>query len=114
MTHPGMFISPPKNILIAADNLFDPVPISEGGKGHTNDDIKDTDPWINGLGQIAWRRMSGEPCTAAEIFFYNGETITQITDNGVSNQRVKVNDSGMITASAFDFCPDPWECEVFV
>ena len=28
-----------KNILIAADNLFDPVPISEGGKGHTPADI---------------------------------------------------------------------------
>ena len=28
-----------KNILIAADNLFDPVPVSAGGKGHTNADI---------------------------------------------------------------------------
>lgn len=28
-----------KNVLIAADDLFDPVPVSQGGKGHTNADV---------------------------------------------------------------------------
>ena len=63
-------------------------------------------PQINNSDQVVWSEMTGEDleelecCTRVypvnNIFYYNGATITQLTNNSTNDQKPQINDSGQI------------------
>ena len=66
------------------------------------------DPEINNLGHIAWYVFDAQTCAfESDIFFYDGQTIERITDDGFSNQVVEINDYDQLVWTRFDFCVQP-------
>ena len=77
----------------------------------TDNDTQDQAPHINSAGHIAWARETGVGCrniTNRDIFFYDGQTIQQITFDGVpedvANQSPRLSDRDVIVWVRFDFC----------
>ena len=71
---------------------------------------------INNLGHMAWKRPNGLGCRGsdADIFFFDGETTTQITSEDRSNQALWLNDNDEIAWVRFDFCQEPWESDIML
>ena len=53
----------------------------------------DTNPQINNNGQVVWEGYDG---TDWEIFFYNGTTTTQLTNNSYDDTHPQINDNGYV------------------
>jgi len=81
----------------------------------TSGPIPDMFPRVNNHEHIAWDRWFGTGCweAGAEIFFYDGESITQISANGFSNQSVCINDADQLAWTKYDFCPAAWQSAIF-
>ena len=48
---------------------------------------------INNQGHVAWNWFDAQTCASeSTIFFFDGSTVTQVTNNGLSNQSVDLND----------------------
>ncbi len=71
-------------------------------------------PSINNLGHIVWRRSMGEGCRGLDmdVYFYDGESVRQITHGGLSNQTVTVNDLDQIAWISRNRCVEPVESAV--
>ncbi len=71
---------------------------------------------INDLGHIAWRAFNDQGCggTEANIFFFDGETTTQITTSDRSNQALSLSDNDEIAWVRYDFCQSPWESDILL
>jgi hypothetical protein len=76
----------------------------------TDNDIDDFAPRINNLGHVVWFQWEGQGCenSSANIMYFDGQTVTKITDDLYSNQGVEINDRGEIVWTRYDFCPQPW------
>jgi len=68
-----------------------------------------TTPAINDLHDLAWIRFNEQGClqSDADVFFYDGSSITQITQSNRSNQSQAINNAGDIVWTRYDFCPYP-------
>jgi len=69
---------------------------------------------MNDLGHIAFYRFGDPSCDGPEmdIFMYDGETITQITQtDGDAHQVVRINNSDQIAWLRYDFCQSPWRSD---
>ena len=67
--------------------------------------------FINNLGHVAWTQdRSGNRCPLqSEVFFWDGESIRQITENrDFSDQWPRLNDLDDIAWMHSDFCVNPW------
>jgi hypothetical protein len=73
-------------------------------------------PVINNLGHVAWIRYNDQGCwdVDAAVFFYDRQTIQQITDYSTSNQGVSINDLDDLVWTRYDFCVNPWESDVML
>ncbi len=80
----------------------------------------DRAPRINGLGHVVWDQDVGFACGTAtvDIFFYDGVITRAITTDGLTNDLANqvpvLNDSDQIVWTKFDFCPNPWESEIWM
>lgn len=61
----------------------------------TNDSYKDGHPFCNNNGWAVWTKDYGSYLTRADIFYYNGSGIIQLTNND-SNRNPVINDNGYI------------------
>jgi len=77
----------------------------------TTPSVNDYSPRINNLGHITWCRWLGDGCedSRAEIFLYDGQSVAQLSNNGLSNQGPSINDSDMLVWTKYNFCLNPWE-----
>jgi len=73
-------------------------------------------PVINDLHDLAWVRFNEQGClqSDADVFFYDGSTITQITHEDRCNQGQVINNAGDITWTRYDFCLDPWVSSILL
>ncbi len=64
-------------------------------------------PAINELEHIAWKMHEPGPCAASDykcdIFLFDGVVVTEIYDDGYSNQSVRINDSDQMAWTQFQF-----------
>jgi len=72
------------------------------------------DASINKAGHVALTRFTGDGCEGADanIFFYDGQQIKQLTENDLSNQGQVLNGSDEVVWTRYAFCPDPWESDI--
>ncbi len=82
----------------------------------TFSNLDDLRPRINNLGHVVWKRWEGEGCQnySADIYFYDGQTIHQITNDDWSNQGAFINDDDWITWTRYDFCQHPWDSQIML
>jgi hypothetical protein len=80
----------------------------------TDNNLDDLGSRINNLGHVTWQQLVGQPCTRAEVFFYDGMQVRQITNNGYSNQGPAINDNDDIAWTRYNFCVNPWEGEIML
>jgi len=73
-------------------------------------------PVINDFHDLAWVHYTGQGCLQADadIFFCDGSSIVQVTEDDRSNQIPRINNAGEITWPRFDFCPNPWESNILL
>ncbi len=72
-------------------------------------------PAINNLGHVAWNVYGPTGCAhQSDIFFYDGNTVQQITDDGLSNQSVAINDHDQLAWTRYHFCPNPWVSHIML
>ena len=73
-------------------------------------------PRINNLGHVAWHRRSSFQCSDAdaEIWFFDGERTFQLSDEGLANQAVSLNNRDVVAWTRYDFCVSPWDSLVMV
>jgi len=78
--------------------------------------VDDRSPRINNLGHITWYRWFGDGCenSHAEVFFYDGAGVSQVSTNGFSNSMACLNDSDMLVWTKYNFCLEPWESATLV
>lgn len=69
---------------------------------------------LNALGHAVWKYLPDPVDCAAEanVFFYDGQKVTQITEDGRSNQSAEINDMDEIVWTSTDFCASPWTSEI--
>ena len=69
---------------------------------------------INNLGHVVWSRWKGEGLagSSADIYFYDGLTIHQITNDDWSNQGPALNDDDWIAWTQYDFSQNPWDSRI--
>ncbi|HNU46221.1 MAG TPA: hypothetical protein PKH26_13095 [Phycisphaerae bacterium] len=93
------------------------VRYANGGYTHiTTPSVDDCDPRINNLGHITWYRWFGDDCgdARAEVFFYNGQDVSQVSNNGFSNSMPCINDADVLAWTRYNFCLNPWESSIVV
>ena len=70
---------------------------------------------INNLGHIAWMDFDPTLCASpSNVFFFDGQSVQQITNDGLSHQATQINDLDEITWTRYDFCLDPWESHIML
>ena len=78
----------------------------------------DSMPRINRSGHVVWARYYLQAGLGADVFFYDGQSIRQITDDGasdnVTNHQAKVNDIGQIIWGRYRFDQTPWTSRVML
>ncbi|MCG3128676.1 MAG: hypothetical protein CHACPFDD_03566 [Phycisphaerae bacterium] len=87
----------------------------------TDNAFTDYPPAINSAAHMVWEAETAYGGCAgfgADLFFYDGQSIEAITEDGVSslllNQSPAINDFDQIVWAKYDFCPDPWESEIWM
>ncbi len=82
----------------------------------TDDAFSDYTPKINNLGHVVWsNHTTGGACTTSEVFFYDGETTEQITNDtplNLASQSPQINDHDWIVWTRYNYCEDPYESEI--
>jgi len=89
--------------------------------------LDDTSTWyisdgidanINNLGHVSWKLHTPEPCDLSEykcdIYWYDGNTIEEIADDGYSNQSPSINDGDQIAWTQYTFRNSSAVCNVGV
>lgn len=69
---------------------------------------------INDAGHIVFSHDFSESFAHVELFLYDGQTVEQITDNGLSNQSPRTNDAGAIAWVKADFSVSPWQSHIML
>ena len=77
----------------------DITPLASGSDPHS--------PRVKNLDHVVWDLHSPEPCTVSaykcDIYFYDGHTVEEIFDDGLSNQVPVINDRNDIAWTAYTF-----------
>ena len=64
---------------------------------------------INNQGHVAWNWFDAQTCASeSTVFFFDGSVVTQLTDDGLSNQSPETNDLDQVAYAKIEFCPEPW------
>ncbi len=82
--------------------------ISDPGNKYLGEGAAD----INDAGHIVWKRSLKERPGEHQLFFWDGETIQQITNDNLSNQGVRLNQRGQFVWTRYDFSLSPWVSEI--
>jgi hypothetical protein len=71
-------------------------------------------PDLNDRDQFVWLRYWDTGCWGADadVFFYDGRTVTRVTADGSSNQGTELDDKGRIVWTRYDFCPQQWTSNI--
>lgn len=71
---------------------------------------------IGANGEIAWGDWTNAGCrgTESEIHILRDGVDERITSGGYSHQDVTFNTIGDLVFTRFDFCPNPWESDIFL
>jgi hypothetical protein len=70
-------------------------------------------PRINGLEHMAWQLFRRLTCNIEQdIIYYDGETMTPITDNQRNNQSLAMNNHDWIAWGRYDFCVGPYVSDI--
>jgi hypothetical protein len=108
---------------IAWNRDLDPDPETErvgivrwrNGKLHVVSDqpFPETFPDINDDGHIVWDGKPSLPSDRAEIYFYNGQNVFQVTDFDLSSQVCYLNSHGQVAFTRRNFTVSPWVADAF-
>ncbi|MHC4092261.1 MAG: hypothetical protein ACYSVY_18650 [Planctomycetota bacterium] len=72
-------------------------------------------PSINNLDHVAWQIITPETCAfESTVFFYDGNSVEQISYNRLSNQVPRLNDADAVVWTRYDFCASPWESDTML
>ncbi len=80
----------------------------------TDNAFDESSPHVNNLDHVVWNQFTKQGCTESDIFFFNGETTTRITNDGFSNQGETMNDRDEIVWTRYNFCVGPWQAETML
>ncbi len=67
---------------------------------------------INDFGQIVWQRLSRESGAELQIFLFEGNAITPLTDDALSNQSARINTNGDVVWTQYHFSASPWFSQI--
>jgi len=76
----------------------------------------DREPCINAVGHVGWYRWFQDGCdySRAEVFFSDGQAVEQISNNGLSNQSVCINDLDELAWTRYNDCVNPWVSDILL
>jgi hypothetical protein len=82
--------------------LISDEPYAEGG------------PDINDAGHIAWDADPADPEIDNQILYFDGRSTRQISNNALSNQGARINQSAQIIWTRYNFGGAPWYSDVML
>lgn len=73
-------------------------------------------PAINDSGHVAWDNWWRTGCedSDADVFLRRNHRVRMVSDGTNTNQAAALNNVGMCTWTDYDFCPEPWESQVWL
>ncbi|TWT39903.1 hypothetical protein RAS1_44190 [Phycisphaerae bacterium RAS1] len=71
-------------------------------------------PRVNAAGHAVWYRWVGTGCagTDADVMFFDGVTVKNISEQGYSNEAAKLNDYDEIVWVRYYDCEPPWQSDI--
>ncbi|TWT44160.1 hypothetical protein RAS1_05680 [Phycisphaerae bacterium RAS1] len=80
----------------------------------TNDALQDYAPKINNLGHMVWNKLSQQGCANAnaDVYFYDGETQSTVSQSGFNNDGPRLNDLDQVIWTRYNECDQPWTSEI--
>lgn len=69
---------------------------------------------VNDAGHMVWSHDFSGNATHMELFYYDGVSVSQLTNNGLSNQNPRINNSNQIVWTKFDFSKEPWHSTIML
>ena len=79
----------------------------------TDNSYADSYPKINDKGYVVWRGYAHSESPTADIFLYDGTSITRITNNSYADRNPQINDNGYVVWDQ-SYAPPFFETEVLL